>query len=251
MRRNPLVGWETHADTSALRTPFRVLLQPDAQARFGLSFSKVDFPIYVYVFVSKTYGSSLFSFGIGDVEKNVVSYLREVAKKKNAIVLCVIAGEGSPAKDARSKDDTQLRKTQRITPYTPFTLLHRLHDRISQATGGRFAWNRRDVISDAQTTWLWDKFPGASMYDAEVAAAASKGVDTAAGRAGLLMLSDVLSDLFAKYCLTGKVAYSPPGGDADDRKLQDVYVRELEPYFRELLASLKEVASRSGYVFII
>ena len=57
--------------------------------------------------------------------------------------------------------------------------------------------------------------------DGETDSELGEGIDTAAGRAGQLDHSQGLSDLFAKYLLTGRIAYDPVHPPPMDRGVKE------------------------------
>jgi hypothetical protein len=96
--------------------------------------------------------------------------------------------------------------TDHVTAFTPFTLFHRLGDRIAGITG---IYGLPPVIGPS-TKKAMEMFHGvAAVLKDSVPLAAKKGtyiVNTAAGRKNLLIDSyNIMADMFAKYMITGKM----------------------------------------------
>jgi hypothetical protein len=92
-----------------------------------------------------------------------------------------------------------------LAPMTPFTLLHRMGDTI-RAQRAKEVFDIRRPFDD-----LTEKYRSVGIsYSKRDADLYSVGVDTFAGRQRLFReAGEPLSDLWAKYILTGRIAYDP------------------------------------------
>jgi hypothetical protein len=92
----------------------------------------------------------------------------------------------------------------RLSPMTPFALLHRMFDMMKGEDWSSSMY--RDII------WGMERWSAPNLMGnrprQEILEMGSTGVNTWAGRKGLLTPSEATSDLWAKYILTGKIAYN-------------------------------------------
>jgi hypothetical protein len=208
-RQNPLVGYikNTNLTSKDVWEPYAPLLLAKAEEKYAKAYGKVVPNIIVY-------------FG------NVYSEdLIAMAKKQNAIVLNV--GEKlrySGTFPFYRHASEQRGQPSRVAPFTPFVLLHRLGDKLQTGWHGSPAihealeiagvlWNDHVILLTGKPPTTPEKIARrAEMLQAgPLLENMIAGVDTAAGRMGVLQdTSQMASDLFAKYLLTGKIAYSPP-----------------------------------------
>jgi hypothetical protein len=187
--------------------PYAPLLLAKAEEKYAKAYEKVGLNIIVY-------------FGDAYLEE-----LSALARKHNAVVICVCEkGRYSAASPFYQQASEQRGEPTRIAPFTPFVLLHRLGDKLQTGWHGSSAiqealmlagvlWNDTAILLTGRPPTTPEKI----AQRAEMLRAGPTlenmiaGVDTAAGRMGVLQdTSQMVSDLFAKYLLTGKIAYSPP-----------------------------------------
>lgn len=96
---------------------------------------------------------------------------------------------------------------RKVSPMTPFTLLHRMGDEM------RKLWWSSMLMEDV--THLYATWSNGFMSDSGLKTLAdelvfgSVGVNTLAGRSGLLRIPETISDLWAKYVLTGRIEFDP------------------------------------------
>lgn len=262
MRRfNPLVHFEritpssSPMSASTVWPPYRLLLQDHAEDRFREIYNAVDLRIAVFVIDPRV--------GRGDASEN--AEMAEATKKaeqtlrtKRAIGLFVkpdMYGENAfiYAPDRKGTPS-------KVSPMTPFVLLHRMFDMCFVSIKHSmepFTAKPARVIDQTATLnklrrYAWKLNECAQALSDEMrsarraAEAASAGVDTAAGRAGVLSPTDVASDLFAKWCLTGRVAYAPPASVATptEKRYQTSVVQLTQqfPLIRDYLASLADLS---------
>jgi hypothetical protein len=215
---NPLVGWETNkVRPSEVNSIYRILTGPRSEEYYANAFRNVPFDIRVVVLPPTT-----------PTRYNEVRETQQV----DLVVKTPLPLEY----DTGEKYDPL-----HVARYTPFMLLHRVFDEV--CTGPRRIAGRdvRDHIQDL-VRHVFGVFPihgslpedTISTYDVNRwfpdykwqkgslwSVAASLGVDTAAGRNGACGDGgQALADLFAKYCLTGKIAFNPstlpPGVSQED-----------------------------------
>jgi len=135
----------------------------------------------------------------------------------------------------------------RFAAYTPFTVLHRFGDTLTLLRYGMHATVelQRGHIPYA-TVPIPEGYKGG-----EWRVMASTGVDTWAGRnLALNGFTDALSDLFAKFLYTGRIAYDvealPPSGNNWFPNEMAVR-REFDAFARKRIPEMFAMAQRGGY----
>ena len=271
LRENPLDGWDSgHVRPSEVHSLFRILTGPRSQAYYAEALRNVPFNLHVVV-VPPGEGEDLYDSGEEGAREPSLR-VRELARRAKQVVLYVgtnlekdydVGEKWAPEREAR---------------YTPFMLLHRLFDTVyvsSQLVEQHRAL--RDKLLDiAQTAFQMQLPRGAPRtqaitYEDTVhwfpqhemrtrASAVCLGVDTAAGRNNACADGEqVLADLFAKYCMTGRIAFDPyalpPGvtqaaldrSDRDDLKKLRYWMQvradakqSMKVLFDELIAILQK-----------
>lgn len=280
VKKNPLVGWE---DTSGLQpstifTPMVSVVKPDAKTKFEQVYTKVDLPIALAIrppgwrgeeattldpSLKSPYGRELQARHVELLggEAVVLQMLKEheldkkLAEKLNCILLVLQTGLRQPPPEKGSRDELAQRRgeSSRVSPYTPFVVLHRLGDvimdrlrfekaRPKRATSSRLSAAKRIREIRSASSALWDSTDDIKVF--------SRGVDTAAGRMGVIG-SDYLSDLFAKYLITGKVAYdpeNPPPQSAEEEFFRRTVAMNAPALFAEIVEYLKESVPAVIYI---
>jgi len=210
-KSNPLVSFinDVEFNSREAEEPKAVMLHPKYGERLAHSYAKVIPNFIVYV---------------GD--KKTSEELQHLAAANDAVVLWVTVGRRHPnAVPFYGQDLEKKGSPFRETPWTPFTLLHRLGDELGNASfankmqeASDKARDRFYKVSGGELSTPIKQFRGMrvpstkSWYDFEELL--YKGVNTQAGRLGLLVSYDQsASDLFAKYLLTGRFDYNPPPTD--------------------------------------
>ena len=212
LRLNPLVGWE---DTSGRTSrdafePQVPLLQKGAKERYAEVYNKVGLPISVLLKKGRTEDRDTSGEGAWDL-----------AVATSSILLVIPISERDRGPLYREAGQ-QRGSSDRVAPFTPFMLLHRLADASIESRGVRPLLAPFFVAYEnayARTGMRNRPAPERARF-------LSRGVDTAAGRMGVLT-EDFVSDLFAKYLLTGRIAYSPNVPPSESEKEQE---------YREILA---------------
>jgi hypothetical protein len=152
----------------------------------------------------------------------------------------------------------------RISPYTPFVLLHRFGDEVIDVFLRHREYKRPPV--EAWMKELLDSTKAlrahSEILDAQEDIRAryveietglkvfGRGVDTAAGRMGVIG-GDYLSDLFAKYLLTGKLAYdpeNPPPQSAEEEIFRRAVAKNAPVLFAEIVKKLKKSVPTVIYI---
>jgi hypothetical protein len=239
-KQNPLLRYiqESTESPQTTQEPFAPLLHPRAAAKMQNTFTRVPYDIIVY------YGNES------------IEALMPVAKQNNAVVLRVVEAKKYPSDGVYYADPWQQRgQSTRTTPITPFTLLHRLGDRIqSFALENNALSDHIDTIDEIlvegkralDCMWVakmrekyphaWD-FPQSEQPDYRPL---YQGINTAAGRMGVIAeWSQGLSELFAKFLVRGHIAYVKPVSPSD----------ELNRYYEKMEAILPQaVAEMVKYI---
>ena len=93
--------------------------------------------------------------------------------------------------------------SRKISPMTPFSLLHRMGDEMHNNL--RWSWPIQDILEPyALFLHTYSRRSELELLDL-----GSAGVNTWAGRNGLLRMPETVSDLWAKYVLTGRIDFDP------------------------------------------
>lgn len=136
----------------------------------------------------------------------------------------------------------------RVNSMTPFVILHRMFDRMK-----RLSWSRPRIDDCLRNFREWkdgfyffrDVPLTGPKSEAEMMAMGSTGVNTWAGRNGLLVPDESISDLWAKYVLTGRIDYDKdatkdgvPWGPVE-QSLRDDFSQCLHKIFPEFLEESK------------
>jgi hypothetical protein len=252
-RANPLVGYINDGELKAAEVypPYAPLLHARAQQIFEAEYARVVPNIIVY---------------FGPFSDDIIKTLKTLAREESATVLAVRESrkDGTPFY-ARAKQ--QKGQPFRLTPFTAFTLLHRAGDELyleaikkrrentNTYTGtllsqldqrlGRAEDKCRQLANDAEAR---GDLTEADRLRALAAELGTSGVNTAAGRKKLLTgMDQVFADLFAKYLMTGKVAYSyAPTGIEE----VDSYYRHMTTYIPRILARMLAIMRETPILFL-
>jgi hypothetical protein len=210
-KQNPLVGFinDVEFNSREAEEPKAVMLHPKYGERLAHSYAKVIPNIIVYV---------------GD--KKTSEELQHLAAANDAVVLCVTVRRRHPNAEPFYVQELEKKRSPfRETPWTPFTLLHRLGDELGNAAFLKKMQEASDKARDrfykesgGELSTPIEQIRGMIVYARkdwdDFEEILYKGVNTQAGRLGLLISYDqAASDLFAKYLLTGRFDYNPPPTD--------------------------------------
>ena len=233
---------------------YRVLTRSDSEDRYAQVLTKVDLPLYV--FLPPPYGRYDHT-----QETKAYARARALSLQHKAAVLLI-----EPLRPDSSflTEDQSVGSPFRASPFTPFILLHRIYDSASQER--EFPDPKSDAaeyplaefrmyIEDYIRLFISAERSRRLSRDANPVASAkwaSRGVDTAAGRLGALWRVEVLSDLYAKWCLTGKFAYTMPEATTkQEETLFRCIVDGAEESFVNLNKYLRVAAATEGCVVVI
>lgn len=199
-RLNPLVGFERPAGMSwrDVRRTDVPLMTSNAEVRFREVLRNIPFNLSIAVVKRK--------YEPGVVEYPEITTLRGELEKKGRqekvfyAILAIMFG-GVPVET----ENTKKWDPERTSPTTPFNVLHRLYESLPAV------FPDDDLDLDGGP-WIFD--PGKSSAEIRkrhwVLPWFCSGVDTAAGRHHALDdAGQAIADLFAKWCLTGKIAFNP------------------------------------------
>jgi hypothetical protein len=237
LRLNPLVGWEDASGIEPRRAkePHAVLVKPGAEAKYAEVYNRVGLPLVVALHPDNPPPYSwepdrearVAAWGQAHTRRDVAD--KQMAKRLNAIVLSIeVKGRGS--EPFYATPDQRRGSSDRLSPYTPFVLLHRLGDMVRLNADHPAASKMVAELSWAAGRWRNVLYKGTSSSDTYL----SRGVDTAAGRMGVID-DDYLSDLWAKWLLTGRVAYSattPPPESAEEANFRNMVAEYAPQIFR-------------------
>jgi len=243
--QNPLVGWE---DTSGRTSrdalePYVPLVQKGAEARYAEVYNKVNLPISVVLRPPGWFNGTPFGTRPKTEKQQIERDTDQAVAHRLSSILLVVVVNKRQSSPFYTQEEHKRGQTSRETPFTPFTLLHRLADESQPSYV--FTPEMQRISRDYQSARnkLLDR--AVPFYGI----ISSRGVDTAAGRMGVL--TDVESDLFAKYLLTGRIAYSPtdpPSESKEEREYRSLFAKALPPLFRAWEKSLREKAPIVFYI---
>lgn len=101
---------------------------------------------------------------------------------------------------------------RKISPMTPFSLLHRMGDEMHNNL--RWSWPIKDIL-EPYNLFIHTY---SQRSERELLDLGSAGVNTWAGRNGLLRMPETVSDLWAKYVLTGRIDFDPKAPPRNPRR---------------------------------
>ena len=261
---NPLTGWE---DTSGMtastaRQILVPLVKPGARETFEHGYRNVPVPIALAL-RPWAWGRE----GLNDKLSRQALDDRAVddalANKLNSLVIVMPIDERFPAGSLFNSPTGKRGSVNRTSPFTMFVVLHRLGDRLKNQQFDRIsnvlprdpeALRLLKELQRAENELVERLIVGEDEagIDAEDLAQNviySRGVDTAAGRLGAAG-QDYMSDLFAKYLLTGKVAYdpvNPPPIYPGEAEFRETVARIALPLFQRYVHILNSSIPRVIY----
>lgn len=221
---NPLVGWKYVGDPfmpEEIDRVSRPLFSPNAPRVYGEKLKSTILPIFVVIGrpPSESHpGTEAIELANQEaargntvlwIKQPVASYLRSLGQSEETIERRLKLVRGEPS---------------RLSPITPFTLLHRMGDVLR----AEFK-NEADEIcrSFDWVTWGADNQTLVKYF--------SSGVNTLAGRSGYFSNPlEAMSDLWAKYLLTGRIDYDPSAGGPwheDGLRARSDYLAKMQYFF--------------------
>ena len=232
MRRrvgNPLVEFRRPEGVSwrDVPSPEAPLWAPNAETRFREVLRNVPFDLTVVVVRPGT------SEAVYQEVHRTVAQLRPEGEARGVFY----AVTGSAARTQGRAADLPKWDEERISPMTPFVVLHRIYDSVDPTFPEE---NFPDDLDE-------DVFYGTSRLVRDAASRTSRvcaGVDTAAGRhQALADDAQAMADLFAKWCITGRVAFDPrviPEPRAEFVKTMQ-YLRDVEKWIQTRVAAVPQI----------
>ena len=284
---NPLTGWE---DTSGMtastaRQILVPLVKPGARETFEHGYRNVPVPI-AFALRPRSWRGSLAERYVEQNldtaggraaqpnrvrqyggEERILRGLAEhavdvaLANKLNSLLIVMPIGERPKIPLLDPMGLGKRGSTDRLSPFTVFVVLHRLGDRMSaeledftsdvprDAEALRLHKERRRAESELLTSLAAASGDQNEAEDLAETVIYSRGVDTTAGRMGVAGV-DYMSDLFAKYLLTGKVAYdpvNPPPIYPGEAKFRQELARIALPLFQRYVHILNSRIPRVVY----
>jgi hypothetical protein len=234
-RGNPLVDYINNSKlTPKTAWEYDVpLLIPQAREKMAKAYRKMATNIVVY-------------YGPNPPTPAHQRQLQDAAFDQDAILLVLLSFARDPRDPPFYLDSSQRRGSAfRTTPMTPFTLLHRLGDAVQDKYLDTYKKPLAEPLEEEVAKLINKNSEMPAWY--EQGNKAYAGIDTAAGRLGALQdWEQGLSDLFAKFLLTGEVAYKPP--ETEWPFLQEYYEKirsQLPAYIAKMTKYL-----RPGAVFV-
>lgn len=203
-KANPLVLWESLGEITDVDRATRPLLSKNAPRVYAEQLKTVKLDIAVVLGQSENRRADKQKLLDLALAGNTVLEVKQSTKA----FLTVIGSLRAPLAPAAVRQGVEQRlavprgERGRITPFTPFTLLHRMGDVLQS--------DHRRMVTQIDFH-LWEGWTFSLMPDLEeLRAMASVGVDTLAGRnRWFTSPQEATSDLWAKYLLTGRIAYNP------------------------------------------
>ena len=262
---NPLTGWE---DTSGMTAGTALqmlvpLVKPGARETFEHGYRNVPVPIAVAL-RPYAWGSNGVFAGEDRARQGMAERAEDLAlaNKLNSLLIVMPIDERNAAgKIYRASGKRG--SVNRISPFTLFVILHRLGDRLATDQFDRISnvlprdpealrllMELQRAENDLRDSLIvGEDEAGIDAEDLAEKVIYSRGVDTAAGRLGAAG-QDYMSDLFAKYLLTGKVAYdpvNPPPIYPGEAKFRQTVARVALPLFQRYVHILNSSIPRVIY----
>lgn len=251
-KSNPLVGFHAPESVSWREVQrYQVpLFAPNAQERYRVALERLPFNLVIVLREARQlYGDETEP----KEEREYIDRLMEEGQRKG--ILFVVEDIYRKREDDADWEAPKW-SPARMSPMTPFTILHRLFDEMMELGVARDSERLLQMLGGKETFALAERV-GYGDTKSVVRRLVNSGVDTAAGRnEGLTDSDQVLADLFAKWCITGKIAFDPtklpPFVDPSWRESKEFVdirrkaVPEVESLFSFIVARCK----RGGVVLI-
>ena len=199
---NPLMGWEHVGEPFApeeIDRASRPLFSPNAPRVYAEKLKSTILPIYVLI--GRPTSEAWEVANREAARGNTVLWLQETL---SSFLLRI----GISADEVNERMANKAGEIDRVSPMTPFTLLHRMGDTIGVI-------RKKDVLDICRMLERWRYWENPISDEGMKAddQMFSTGVNTLAGRKGYFTSPrEALSDLWAKYLLTGRIDYDPEAG---------------------------------------
>lgn len=240
-----LEGWERIGPMptgASLHRASRGLYSPRAPEVYGKALASARLPIYVLLADLPPDRTKIDpSSYVGPVAVE----LRRRADELAAQGYTVLVMDRPIEKDLGDVLQKERGDRMRVSSMTPFTILHRMFDTMKRAS-----WSRQKI---GDCLWFFQNWTE-GYYEENVGddfgrvrsveqklAMGSTGVNTWAGRHSLLVPDESISDLWAKYVITGRIDYDEHATkdgrpwSPSEQKLRASFAQCLRTLFPELL----------------
>jgi hypothetical protein len=245
-----LEGWEKIGPMpsgASLHRVSRGLYSPRAPEVYGKALASARLPIYVLLAdlpIPRASPSNYQALSYGAAQ-SLKDELDRRAAELAAQGYTVLVMERPIERELEAALQRKRGDRFRISSMTPFVILHRMFDTMKRAS-----WSRPKID---HCLWLFSHWTdglfennegddfGRDRTEQEKLEMGSTGVNTWAGRNGLLVPNEAMSDLWAKYVLTGRIEYDENATrdgfpwHPSEQKMRASFAQCLRTLFPELL----------------
>lgn len=240
-----LEGWERIGPMPAGASLHRVsrgLYSPRAPEVYGKALASARLPIYVLL---ADLPPDRTKIDPSSYVEPVAVELRRRADELAAQGYTVLVMDRPIEKDLGDVLQKERGDRMRVSSMTPFTILHRMFDTMKRASWSRekigdCLWFFQNWTEGYYEENVGDDFGRVRSVEQKLAMG-STGVNTWAGRHGLLVPDESISDLWAKYVITGRIDYDEHATkdgrpwSPSEQKLRASFAQCLRTLFPELL----------------
>jgi hypothetical protein len=251
-----LEGWEKIGPMptgASLHRVSRGLYSPRAPEVYGKALASASLPIYVLLADLPIPQPPPFDRHIRSSNYGAAQPLKDELDRRAAELAAqgyaVLVMEHPIEKDLEAILHKERGDRLRVNAMTPFAILHRMFDTMKRASWSRpkidhCLWPFNHWLDGLFENNEGDDF-GRDRSEKEKLEMGSTGVNTWAGRNGLLVPNESVSDLWAKYVLTGRIDYDENATrdglawHPSEQKLRTSFAQCLRTMFPELLELAK------------
>jgi len=213
-----LEGWERIGPMptgASLHRASRGLYSPRAPEVYGKALASASLPIYVLLADLPIPQPPPFDLHIRSPNYGAAQPLKDELDRRAAELAAqgyaVLVMERPIEKGLDSVLQRERGDRFRVSSMTPFVILHRMFDTMKRASWSRpkidhCLWPFNNWLNGFSEDRQGDDF-GRDRSEQEKLEMGSTGVNTWAGRNGLLVPNESVSDLWAKYVITGRIDY--------------------------------------------
>jgi hypothetical protein len=247
-----LEGWEKIGPMpsgASLHRASRGLYSPRAPEVYGKALASARLPIYVLLADLPIPRRPVLDPHIRSWDYGAAQPLKDELDRRAAELAAqgytVLVMERPIEKELEAALQRKRGDRFRISSMTPFVILHRMFDTMKRAS-----WSRPKID---HCLWFFSNWTdgffennqgddfGRVRTEQEKLEMGSTGVNTWAGRNGLLVPNEAMSDLWAKYVLTGRIEYDENATrdglpwHQSEQKMRASFAQCLRTLFPELL----------------
>jgi hypothetical protein len=247
-----LEGWEKVGPMPAgasLHRASRGLYSPRAPEVYGKALASARLPIYVLLADLPIPRRPVLDPHIRSWDYGAAQPLKDELDRRAAELAAqgytVLVMERPIEKELEAALQRKRGDRFRISSMTPFVILHRMFDTMKRASWSRPKIDHCLWLFSHWTDGLFENNEGDDFgrvrTEEEKLEMGSTGVNTWAGRNGLLVPNEAMSDLWAKYVLTGRIEYDENATrdglpwHQREQKLRASFAQCLRTLFPELL----------------